>query len=467
MDSQHNKVTVIRRIERIFLMGLTILFAACQNDDDQSLPEPSENGFWLLESKGYILETEEDKSILYNVNTIGCAVADNDFDPKDAFGITLDLVDPDKLIGTSDLLVSAIAFTRLVNQNEFCLPDQISMTHDPKVNFDHFWNIFNDYYAFFDLRNVDWMQYKNLRERVNSDNFYAILEEIVLLLKDGHVIIEDEDNAININSGSESLLARLNSGLSGDFIMESFDDYNRLYSQRLETIGVKYLGGVFKFNENQTIAWGLINEDVGYINILSMEGYGSDGDSDEIEALNEVLDEIMNDIKESGISKLIIDVRFNGGGYDMVSVNIASRFVAQEQLAFSKKAKLGDGFTETISVSVSPKGDFQFTGDIVLLTSPITASAAEVFTLCMKDLPYVSLVGDNTNGIFSDVLVHVLPNGAKVGLSNEIYSDVKGQIFEAVGVGPDEQNRVPIFSNSDFIEEKDKGIDKALEILNK
>ncbi len=467
MDScKYSKTTVIRNFKQIFLMLIVgLIITACQNDDDQSSPETSKNGFWLLEGKGYILETNDEKSVLYSVNSIGCTVADDNFDAEESFGATLEQVGPNELIVASELSASDIEFKRLTSQNELCLPDQIADTNDPKVNYDHFWNIFNDHYAFFETRNVDWMQYKNLGEQINSDNFYTVLEEVILQLKDGHVLIEDEANNINIDSGSQNLFDRLNSGLSGDFRIESFEDYNRLYGQRLETIGAKYLGGVFEFNENQTIAWGAIDDNIGYINIFGMAGFGT-GAGNELEALNTVLDNIMDDIKDAELSKLIIDVRFNGGGFDMVAVNIASRFVDQERLAFSKKAKFKDGFTESTSVSISPKGDFQFTGDIVLLTSPFTASATEVFMLCMKDLPYVTIVGDHTSGIFSDVLVHVLPNGASVGLSNEVYSDAQGQVFEAIGIGPDDENRVPLFSNDDFIEEKDGGIDKAVEILN-
>ncbi|PKV48451.1 peptidase S41-like protein [Aquimarina sp. MAR_2010_214] len=456
----------IKNLKRCFLFLSVILFMACQSDDDQPQPEKTINGFWLAEDKGYLIEITDKKKVLYGVNSVGCTIIEDNFVPEESFGVSLNLVSPDKLIGVPELSASNIEFNRLSNQNEFCLPDQIANTKDPKVNFDHFWNIFNDYYAFFETRNVDWSQYKNLREQVTSENFYETLEELVFLLKDGHVAIDDEANNVAIDAGSPSLISRLNSGLSGDLIIESQEDYNMLYSQKLQTIVSKYLNNKVEVDENGKIAWGLIGSDIAYINILGMEGYASTA-KNELETLNSVLDKIMNDLKKSAVSKLIIDVRFNGGGYDMVSVNIASRFLDQERLAFSKKARLGDGFTKSTSINVTPKGDFQFTGDIMLLTSPLTASAAEIFTLCMKDLPYVTIMGDNTNGVFSDILVHTLPNGASVGLSNEVYSDANGKIYEAIGVGPSEENRVPLFSNSDFIDEKDSGIDLATELLNK
>ncbi|WP_299435191.1 S41 family peptidase [uncultured Aquimarina sp.] len=453
-------------LKRCFLWLILVGLIGCQSDDDTPIVvEETINGFWLAADKGYIIEFKDGQDVMYNVNAFGCSILDEDFKAEEFAGLTLDMVNTNELIGTSELIASDIKFTRLENQNEFCLPDQISKTEDPKVNFDHFWNIFNDYYAFFETRNVDWSQYQSLREQVTSENFYEIIGELVLLLNDGHVAIDDEENNIGIDAGLRGLLERLNASLSGDLIIDSGEDYDRLYNQRLEVIALKYFGGEFEIDQSENIAWGLMGSTIGYVNILGMEGYSAD-ESTELQTLNIVLDKMMDDFRNAEISKLIIDTRFNGGGYDMVSVEIASRFVEQGQPAFSKKARLGNGFTESTSISVTPKGDFQFTGDIVLLTSPLTASAAEIFTLCLKDLPYVTIVGDNTNGVFSDILVHVLPNGALIGLSNEVYSDAQGVVYEAVGVGPIEENRVPLFSNADFVEEKDSGIDKAIELLS-
>lgn len=462
MNTRHR----IKNLKRCFLIVSAILFTACQSDDDRPQPEPEKtiNGFWLAEDKGYVIKITDTTKVLYGINSIGCTVIEKNFVPEESWGIPLNLASPDKLIGVAALSASDIEFKRLSTQNEFCLPDQLANTKDPKINFDHFWTIFNDYYAFFETRNVNWSQYKNLREQVTSENFYNILEELVFLLKDGHVGIDDEANNIDINAGSPDLISRLNTSLSGDLIIQSEEVYNALYNQKLQTIATKYLNNELKTDEKGKIVWGMIGNDIAYINILGMEGYSTDAKS-EMDVLNSVLNKMMSDLKDAAVSKLIIDVRFNGGGYDMASVNIASRFLDHERLAFSKKAKLGDSFTKSASVSMAPKGDFQFTEDIVLLTSPLTASAAEVFTLCMKDLPYVTLVGDNTNGVFSDILVHRLPNGASVALSNEVYSDANGKVYEAIGVGPDEENRVPLFSNDDFTNEKDSAIERAISLL--
>ncbi len=446
---------------------IVLLLMTCQTDnDDTPTPQDAINGFWEIADKGWIFEFKDGNDIFYNTNAAGCSVQSDDFVLQDFFGFRFDLISENELIASSELSDSEIKFVRLANQDSDCLPDQISSSNDPQVNFDHFWNIFNDYYAFFEARNIDWSQYENLRNQVTTENFYDTLEELAYLLEDGHVSIIDENKDVEIESGNPKLFERMNANLSGEVVIENRDDYNALFNRKAITIVSKYLGGDFKIDQREKIIWGSINDNVGYILVSSMEGFGTDFDN-ELSALNAVLDTVMNDLKDAGVTKLIIDMRFNDGGYDTAALNMVSRFMDQDRMLYSKKARLGDSFTENKSFNVGPRGDFQFTEDIVVLSSSYTISAAELFMLCLKDLPYVTIVGENTNGAFSTILTHVLPNGAEIGLSNEIYSDAQGAIFEIVGIGPkNEENRIPFLSTSDFEQEKDSGIDRALEVLD-
>ncbi|NMH87920.1 S41 family peptidase [Flavivirga algicola] len=458
------KEKFVKTLNRLFLCLLFFCCFACKSDDHIPPPINSTHGFWSIADKGYILEIADDKNILYNTSSAGCSILDNDFSiEKSSFD--LEVVGPDELAGISKISLSKLKLTRLTDLDSSCLPDQISNTEDVKVNFDHFWSFFNDYYAFFELRGVNWANYKNYGSQVTEDNFYDILEELILLFEDGHVSIDDDENDIYVESGIPSLIERLNTNLHGDFVIEDEDDLDEILEQKAKVIIEKYLDGTFEQDREENMLWGFINDDIAYLNILGMGGFGTDL-NDELASLNSVLDEIMEDIKNSAVSKLIIDIRFNGGGFDKVSSEIASRFTNQDRVVFSKKARLGNGFTEDQVITLGPKGDFQFDKDIVLLTGPLTASAAEIFTLYLKDLPYVTIVGENTNGVFSDILTHALPNGALIGLSNEVYSDTKGIIYEAVGVGPVEENKVPFLSNNDLTNNTDGGIEKAIEVLN-
>ena len=71
---------------------------------------------------------------------------------------------------------------------------------------------------------------------------------------------------------------------------------------------------------------------------------------------------------------------------------------------------------------------------VVLLTSTGTTSGAEVFTLAMRALPQVTLIGEPTQGAISDKLQKQLTNGFEVGLSNEYYLSPEGDWFESAGI---------------------------------
>ena len=73
-------------------------------------------------------------------------------------------------------------------------------------------------------------------------------------------------------------------------------------------------------------------------------------------------------------------------------------------------------------------------------------------------------IGENTQGVFSDVLGRQLPNGWRFGLPNEIYRTADGTIFDLVSIPPDIE--VPAFADADVAAGKDPAMARALEILS-
>ncbi len=387
---------------------------------------------------------------------------DGDLESENYAGIEFNLVD-DKILATSELLTGHLVFNELTGVNAVCDFDSLLSTQDPLTNFNYFWNVFNDYYAFFDQREVNWNDYLQLSATVNEDNLYTVFESMITPLKDGHVSIFNE--SIDINSNRQNLLDIMNSNLSDEFAVATTDSLISLLNERISFINTNYLGDSVNSHVSGNMVWGLLNENVGYINLISMEDYASNIDL-ELSTVSELMNGIMLDVQDNDINKVIIDLRFNTGGYDGVALEIASRFVTDSTTVFSKKSRLGDNYTEEQVIVLDPKGNYQFEGEIVVLTSAVTASAAEIFVMCLKDLPNVTLVGQNTNGIFSDILTHRLPNGTFIGLSNQIYADMEGNIYEAVGIGPNLENKIPFLNTTDFNNTTDSGIEWGLNILN-
>jgi carboxyl-terminal processing protease len=140
---------------------------------------------------------------------------------------------------------------------------------------------------------------------------------------------------------------------------------------------------------------------------------------------------ILKDLSNS--KSVIIDLRFNGGGYETVALKLLSYFVDEPKHVLSVKAKKGNGFTKEQEYILKPSKD-KYAGQVFLLTSKRTASAAEIFALGARAYPKIKSYGSETNGIFSEILWKKLPNGWEFSLSNEIYSDSLGHEYEIIGV---------------------------------
>lgn len=203
------------------------------------------------------------------------------------------------------------------------------------------------------------------------------------------------------------------------------------------------------------------NSGIGYLAIDVMTGFAIEEDnSAQLAALDAALDEALADLQD--VAALVVDVRRNCGGRDFLALAAASRFAANERIAYRKQARLGTGRTEAVDVYLSSRGR-QYLGPVLLLISASTVSGGEVFALAMRSLPQVTLLGEPTQGAFSDVLEKRLTNGYAVGLANEYYLDPEGRAFETLGVPVDvEVVQFDALLRSEGI---DPSIEAAVELL--
>jgi len=232
----------------------------------------------------------------------------------------------------------------------------------------------------------------------------------------------------------------------------------------LNTIEGHYIKGELDSAVLDKILWGDLGGGVGYLNVLQMTEYtGPDATpAEDLKSLGPVMDSVMESLADK--QALVIDIRLNTGGYDHVALDIADRFVHQPRVAFTKKARWNDGFTPGQAYVSSPANDVPFTRPIVILTSSLTASAAENFLLAMHGLPHVTVVGETTVGVHSDILLRRLPNGWKFTLSNEVYEAADGTLFEGRGFVPDVEITSP--RAEDLAAGRDFGIEAALTQLS-
>ncbi len=334
-----------------------------------------------------------------------------------------------------------------------CEKKERHITSDPEINFEAIWRTFLNRYPFFKLRGVQWdKQYAHFRPKVTESTsdkeLFEIISKMLAPLKDGHIELIAKDKA----RGTKRYY-------NPEDKPRFWREFSKSQIQSLSRVTQATLGKKGFEPPRKTDAW-IINycksSRFGYIRIKEFEDVKR-------KHVISALDEIGRDFES--LDGIIIDLRDNPGGDDDLVLMIANRFCKNRQIAFHRKTKTGPGDTDFSPIKTwhtEPEGDVQFTGPVVLLTCDAVFSGAEVFTMVMRSLPHVTVIGDRTNGIFSYQLEKKLPNGWRYNLSYQVYFDADMQCYEAVGVPVD----IKLLNTLDDIERgKDPLICKALEVL--
>jgi C-terminal processing protease CtpA/Prc len=111
---------------------------------------------------------------------------------------------------------------------------------------------------------------------------------------------------------------------------------------------------------------------------------------------------------------LIIDVRSNAGGTDQTALAFASRFTTRAFTASYVEIRT-DSLVKDIEMplarTIGPRGGWQFTRPVVVLSGRGGFSATESFVAAMRTLPQVTVVGDTTGGASGNPATFSLGNG--------------------------------------------------------
>jgi len=409
------------------------------------------NGYWRSRGYGWVLAVKKGKIHFYNESTRHC------IKDKDA---TEDLDDLGKVYQISDdgqtmrLPLGDDSYFYTFDKLDR-LPDSCRQKPDstPKSVLDSFIEIFSKHYAFFNRRDINWPTVvdstaKRVEANMSSTELLDVIKGIISKFDDDHVSVEakiDDENVV-LNARPGKTIGAL-SALAGRE-NEDTEDFVDVWLDRIwkKGIGKTLLRGDGRKAANGNIRYGLLDGDIGYLAIRSMEGLASDDDDEDkdIKAAGKAVDKALASFE--GVRAVIVDVSLNDGGFDQVARAIAGRFASERTLGYYKYA--GDSETDVPqAIYIEPSGKRRYTGPVYLITSDITVSAAEIFTMSMRALPNVTHVGGTTRGALSDMLWKPLPNGWKLSLSNEVYLDAERRSWEGAGIPP--QVPLEVFSKKD------------------
>jgi len=318
---------------------------------------------------------------------------------------------------------------------------------NPVEAFEAFWKVFNERYAFFDVRGVDWQKQKEIhRPQVTAnttpEQLFEVMTNMIGPLKDGHVDLEAKDLKKYFNPEEKPRFWQ-------EFDEGQIEELFAITTRNLRAHGFSEL----KPTQTKILQYAKSN-DLAYLRIIELEGQ-------KWKRFRSALTDLEKDF--ANLKGYIIDLRECPGGDDEVLLEILGRFVDKKRMAFHRKEKLAfDKYSELKTWYVEPKGASQFTGPVVLLTNDAVFSGGDVFAMVARELPNVTIVGDRTNGIFSYQFDGKLPNGWTYHLSNQIYYSADMVCYESKGIPAD----IEVMNTKDNLDVKvDAVLNKAFSIL--
>ena len=172
----------------------------------------------------------------------------------------------------------------------------------------------------------------------------------------------------------------------------------------------------------------ILDENTGYLQLYQ---FGT-GTAQEI-------DRYLSEFREADIHKLVIDLRDNGGGYLDALAQVASRFLPGGTLCM--KQVYPDGTEESVYAA---SGFLQDYFGIVILINENSASAAEVFTLAMKEQRKdVTIVGTTSYGKGTVQITRMFNDGSAIKYTTSKWVSPNGVWVNGTGITPDEEVAVP------------------------
>lgn len=139
------------------------------------------------------------------------------------------------------------------------------------------------------------------------------------------------------------------------------------------------------------------------------------------------------DLKNQGMTSLVLDLRNNGGGSEAEAVSLVNLFVPRGVTVVTNKGKIKEA-TRDYKTTVEPLDTLL---PVTVLVNGETASASEIVSGALQDLSRAVIMGTRTYG---KGLVQVpidLPYNANVKITTSRYYLPSGRCIQSTGIDPD------------------------------
>jgi len=176
---------------------------------------------------------------------------------------------------------------------------------------------------------------------------------------------------------------------------------------------------------------------IGYIHLSSLTPEAEDSENKD---WGKNIDNIINDLSDT--KAIIFDIRNNKGGDIFISEYIAARFTSVQRDYMKSGIKNGTGLNDISEFKyyrVKPAG-VRYTKPVILLTNKGTTSAAEWLTMALLTQNNITHTGSPTCGAFSMRVKRPMINGWYYTISVERVMDMNGNIYEGIGISPNDDH---------------------------
>lgn len=396
-------------------------------------------GTWSCPGYGKLLTIKNRQVKEYHSSSLGCLILPDQSQAtiKEQLAF-IEILSDDSFIASLAPIGNRYYWERSSRSVSNC---KLQTSATPLQTFDFFDAYMKEHYAFFEERGVNWdLESAKARAKLSAHSsdakLFETLKQLIEKLEDPHTALYAGLNGQLVKTSDLKartilpILKRKKPSWNGTEF-ELFIDWIIDQLSNLENAFLAESHGVIP---TTPFYWRKF-ENIGYLHIGSMAGFKPGGNIyQELLAFESALDKAFTDLADS--EALILDLSFNLGGYEWLSIALAQRLARSEVDVFKKKVH-GDQGTQSSVYTLTPSLRPNFHGPVYLLTSDITISAGEACTDAIRALPQTRHYGMRTAGAMSNVLSKPLPNGWGLTLSNEIYTDLNDQTYEAVGFTPE------------------------------
>ena len=140
----------------------------------------------------------------------------------------------------------------------------------------------------------------------------------------------------------------------------------------------------------------------------------------------------LNYLKQENVTRLIIDLRNNGGGYAQTLDEMCTYFMDNGQIVMIEEDRDGNQIIDKVRKSRKIKYD-----KIIILVNDNSASCSEVFTLALKENCNAIIVGTTTYGKGLAQLSTVFSDGSALKYTDVIWKSGNGVFINGEGITPD------------------------------